>query len=72
MTANVAQPASTAGERWAHADLREWIERADALGHLRRVNGADWDLEIGGLTEMVCHHVKQPRCLLFDETIAGN
>ena len=67
MTANVAQPASAAGERWAHADLREWIERADALGHLRHVNGADWDLEIGGLTEMVCHHVKQPRCLLFDE-----
>jgi UbiD family decarboxylase len=31
------------------------------------VVGADWDLEIGGLTELVCHQARQPHCLLFDE-----
>src|SRR5579862_1437924 len=48
------------------SDLRDWLERAEALGHLRTVTGADWNLEIGGLTELVMHQ-PNPRCLLFDE-----
>jgi 4-hydroxy-3-polyprenylbenzoate decarboxylase len=50
-----------------HPDLRDWLDVADRLGQLRRINGADWDLEIGALTEMLCLRAKQPLCLLFDE-----
>ena len=34
------------------ADLREWIEREDALGELTRVDGADTDSEIGWVTDV--------------------
>ena len=36
-----------------HADLREFIERIEAAGELLRVQGADWDLEVGALAEIV-------------------
>jgi UbiD family decarboxylase len=49
------------------ADLRSWIQCAEDMGQLKRVNGADWNIEIGGITEMVCLHSKNPVCLLFDE-----
>ena len=49
-----------------YRDLREWLARAEALGDLERVQGAHWDLEIGGITEVVRHDSKRPRCLLFD------
>jgi len=36
-----------------HIDLREWVERVDGIGELWRVSGADWNLEIGAIAEMV-------------------
>lgn len=33
-------------------DLREWIEKVEAMGQLQRVNGADWNLEIGVISEI--------------------
>ena len=33
-------------------DLREFIQRVDQLGELRRVSGADCNLEIGAITEI--------------------
>src|SRR5262245_3815976 len=33
--------------------LRSWLQQADALGELRRIEGADWDLEIGGVADIV-------------------
>jgi len=33
-------------------DLRDWIRGAEELGELRRVEGADWHLEIGAITEV--------------------
>jgi hypothetical protein len=30
-------------------NLREYIEKVDSFGELKRVEGADWDLEIGGI-----------------------
>jgi 4-hydroxy-3-polyprenylbenzoate decarboxylase len=50
-----------------HADLRDWLGLADEIGQLREFNGAHWDLEIGGLTELVCRDFERPTCLLFDE-----
>jgi 4-hydroxy-3-polyprenylbenzoate decarboxylase len=49
----------------AYRDLREYIDAADRLGELRRVNGADWDLEIGAITEVTAR-AAQPKVVLFD------
>jgi UbiD family decarboxylase len=46
-------------------DLREWIERVDALGELSRVDGADAVSEIGGLTDLFQWDMGNP-ALLFD------
>ena len=49
-----------------HMALDEWLQLADDLGKLRRVDGADWDLEMGTITEIACLETKDPPCLLFD------
>jgi 4-hydroxy-3-polyprenylbenzoate decarboxylase len=49
----------------AYKDLREYIQAVDRLGELRRIDGADWDLEIGAITE-VAARAAQPKALLFD------
>ena len=50
-------------------DLRAWLAEAERLGELRQVRGADWNLELGAISEL---NVKKelPPALLFDE-IAG-
>jgi UbiD family decarboxylase len=47
-------------------DLRLWIEQIRDLGELRDVRGADWNLELGAISEL---NVKKdaPPALLFDE-----
>ena len=49
-----------------YKDLREYLTAADKLGELRIVNGADWDLEIGAITE-VAARAPQPKVVLFDK-----
>jgi UbiD family decarboxylase len=49
-----------------YKSLREWIEEADKLGELRRVNGATWEEEIGLATEILQHDANAPAAL-FDE-----
>jgi UbiD family decarboxylase len=46
-------------------DLRSWIESVKELGKLKQVKNADWDLEIGVLTELNARSKKHT--LLFDE-----
>ncbi|MBI2861157.1 MAG: UbiD family decarboxylase [Chloroflexi bacterium] len=46
-------------------DLREHIDRAKQLGECKLVEGADWDLEIGAITELQLSAPDQPM-LLFD------
>src|ERR1700746_3953466 len=50
-------------------DLRPWLAQVRELGELREVRGADWNLELGAISEL---NVKKdlPPALLFDE-IAG-
>ena len=50
-----------------HADLREFIARAEAAGELLRIEGADWDLEIGTLAEIVYHAKSEPPAILFED-----
>ena len=46
-------------------DLRQWIDEADKLGELRRVDGATWQEDIGLATELLQHDEKAPTAL-FD------
>jgi UbiD family decarboxylase len=50
----------------AYKDLRGYLEAVDKLGELRLVNGADWDLEIGAITE-VAARAASPKTVLFDQ-----
>jgi UbiD family decarboxylase len=49
-----------------YKDLREFIERVDKLGALRRIAGADPRFEIGGITEVAAGRPDGP-ALLFDD-----
>ncbi len=46
-------------------DLREYLQKADELGQVNRVEGADWHLEIGSITELQ-QSVPNAPMLLFD------
>ncbi|HTM10789.1 MAG TPA: UbiD family decarboxylase [Verrucomicrobiae bacterium] len=48
-----------------YTDLREWIDQVDKLGELSRIDGADWDLEIGALTEVAARG-REASAILFD------
>src|SRR5207249_12069066 len=56
------QPAGKARSR----DLRDWIAEVDRIGELKAINGADWDVEIGTITEMGHHRGERSHALLFD------
>ncbi len=36
-----------------YEDLRQWLEIVEIMGELKRINGADWNLEIGTLAELI-------------------
>ncbi|HEY2922710.1 MAG TPA: UbiD family decarboxylase, partial [Candidatus Binatia bacterium] len=55
----------TATSSLAYKDLREYLTAVDKLGELRVVNGADWDLELGAITE-VAARATNPKVVLFD------
>jgi UbiD family decarboxylase len=46
-------------------DLRDWLRVMGELGELQVVNGADWNLEIGGISELN-YRRKPGAALLFD------
>jgi len=45
-------------------DLRSFIARLEVMGEVKAIKGADWKLEIGGLTELMGE--KEGPALLFD------
>jgi 4-hydroxy-3-polyprenylbenzoate decarboxylase len=49
-------------------DLRAWIERVDEIGELTRVDGADLDSDVGGLTDLYQWEMGNP-ALLFDRLV---
>jgi UbiD family decarboxylase len=36
-----------------YEDLRDWLKIVESMGELKRVNGADWNLEIGTMAELI-------------------
>src|SRR5919205_200696 len=51
------------GLQWR--DLREWLRVVDELGELRHVEGANWQEDIGAVTELLDHTPDSPAAL-FD------
>jgi UbiD family decarboxylase len=47
-------------------DLREFLDKVDAAGQLLRIDGVDWDLEMGGVAEIVSHTRSESPAVLFD------
>ncbi len=57
-----------AGYNEAHSGLRDWLERIERIGEVKKIDGADWNLEIGAVAEMIYHATPEnPPCLLFDD-----
>jgi UbiD family decarboxylase len=50
----------------AYNDLREWLERAEALGEVRHVKGASWQEDVGLVAEAVLRAENGP-CVVFEE-----
>jgi UbiD family decarboxylase len=48
------------------ADLRAWLIEAEKAGELQDVRGANWDLEIGALSQ-VNYRRSIPKALMFDD-----
>ncbi len=48
-------------------DLRGWMEEVDRLGELTTIRGADWDCELGTITELGHHRGERSHALLFDD-----
>lgn len=46
-------------------DLRDWLQKVEQIGQLKRIEGADWDEEIGCITDLVLREKKIPPALLF-------
>jgi len=51
----------------SYKDLREWLQRVEALGELQPIRGAHWNLEIGTMTEMIRVEQSRPPALLFEQ-----
>src|SRR5262245_65934169 len=47
-------------------DLRLWLREIERLGEVKEVLGADWNLELGAISELNVKREKPP-ALLFDE-----
>lgn len=50
-----------------YRDLREWLSQVEEIGELRTVKGADWELEIGALTQVAYKQPGGGPLLVFDE-----
>lgn len=49
--------------------LRSFLAACERHGEVRTITHANWDLEIGALTEMAAELIAEPPALLFDEIV---
>jgi UbiD family decarboxylase len=61
----------TASTTLSFTDLREYVGEVDQLGELRRIRGANWDREIGALTDVVRRELADKGPALLFEQIEG-
>ena len=48
-------------------DLRDWMKKVEEMGELKTVKGADWNLEIGAIADLVAKNPRNAWAVLFDE-----
>src|SRR3972149_457486 len=55
----------------ANPDVRTWLAQIDELGELKRLDGVDWNLEMGGIVDVMFREagdaVNRPRAVLYDK-----
>ena len=42
-----------------HVDLRDWLTRVDAIGELTKIEGVDWNLEMGVIASESSNNAKE-------------
>ena len=47
----------------SYRDLREWLDEVERMKEVRTLRGADWDLEIGAIREVVEKEKNSPAVL---------
>jgi len=57
------------GHATPHVGLRDFIERAEAVGEVVHAKGVHWDLEMGALAEAFAHKRSDVRAFLVDEVL---
>ena len=62
----MARPELKTNETANAGDLRDWLDSVESLGQLERISGANWDLEIGALTEIILERLSSPPAVMFD------
>src|ERR1051325_12210520 len=51
-----------------YEDVRQWLELVESMGELKRIDGADWNLEIGAIAEVIYRErTGTIPALLFDQ-----
>ena len=54
----LAEDEIKAGKTPKYTDLRDWLEIVDSFGELKKIDGADWNLEMGTLAELLSRETK--------------
>src|ERR1044071_1840602 len=64
----LAEEDMKAGKTPTYTDLRDWLEIVDSFGELKKVDGVDWNLEMGTLAEIFARENKSGvvPAVLFD------
>jgi len=42
-------------------DLRDWVDKIDSWGQLKRFPDVDWNLEMGGIVDLAYHKARGRR-----------
>ncbi len=54
-----------------HHDLRNWLESVEKQGEVRHISGANWDIEMSSIAEIVYREGKNPKPVLIFDDIPG-
>jgi len=60
----LAEDEMKAGKTPKYKDLRDWLEIVDSIGELKKVDGVDWNLEMGTLAEIFARQSKSVPTLI--------
>lgn len=47
-------------------DLRQWLQEVEQMGQLETIDGANWDEEIGCITDLILRERQEPPAVLYD------